>query len=461
MTTMTFPQRLLYIFLFISFASTISAATITASPSDYLSKLSNLKAGDTLVLAPGNYQGGFNITDLKGTANAWITITGPETGTPATIEGRSCCNTVQIRRSEYVIVKNLRIDNKGLFVDGVNAKDGPSHHIIIENNTLVNFAANQQIVGVSTKDVAWDWVVRGNTIIEPGTGMYFGNSDGQYPFIRGVVESNLIINPIGYCAEFKHQNSRPVIAGMPTGNSRTIIRNNVFIKDSRPSPYGSRPNLLVDGFPDSGTGSGDIYEIYGNFLYNNPRESLLQMAGRASVHDNIFVQPSTSQYAAYFADHNRPLKLVRFYNNTIYGGSEGVRFGSTPREAGMVIGNLIFSGIPIGASNRISTLQDNITNDIARAVDYVRNPSFTLGGMDFYPLAGMASGTPLDMSQFQADTDYARDFNGAPKGAFEFRGAYAGEGTNPGWALDAKLKPPLAAVIGLPTPPANLKIRVH
>ena len=79
--------------------------------------------------------------------------------------------------------------------------------------------------------------------------------------------------------------------------------------------------------------------------------------------------------------------------------------------------------------------------------------------MDFYPLAGMASGTPLDMSQFQADTDYARDFNGASKGTFKFRGAYAGDGTNPGWMLDAELKPPYAAVIGIPSPPTNLTIK--
>ncbi len=76
---------------------------------------------------------------------------------------------------------------------------------------------------------------------------------------------------------------------MPTGPQRTIIRQNVFIKNDAPSPDGDRPNLLVDGFPDAGEGSQDLYEIYGNLFLHNPRESLLQASGRVSIHDNLFV----------------------------------------------------------------------------------------------------------------------------------------------------------------------------
>jgi hypothetical protein len=44
------------------------------------------------------------------------------------------------------------------------------------------------------------------------------------------------------------------------------------------------------------------------------------------------------------------------------------------------------------------------------------------------------------MTRFTAHTHYNLDFNGAAKGTFEFRGAYAGEGTNPGWILRAEKK---------------------
>ena len=78
--------------------------------------------------------------------------------------------------------------------------------------------------------------------------------------------------------------------------------------------------------------------------------------------------------------------------------------------------------------------------------------------MDFYPLAGMAEGTALNLSKFLADTDYGIDFNGisktANKQAIVFRGAYAGEGTNPGWQLQDAIKPPNTPPPP-PPPPAN------
>jgi len=109
-------------------ATTALAATINGTPDSYLSKLANLQKGDTLILSAGSYEGGFNITDRIGEADAWITITGPSTGSPAIIKGRSCCNTVQFRRSQYIKFQNFTIDGESRY-SGINAKDGTSHHI--------------------------------------------------------------------------------------------------------------------------------------------------------------------------------------------------------------------------------------------------------------------------------------------------------------------------------------------
>src|SRR5205823_1758325 len=156
----------------------------------------------------------------------------------------------------------------------------------------------------------------GNTIIGAGTGIYLGHADGSDPFIGGIIENNLIMNTIGYNMEIKWQQPRTLVSGMPTDQNFTIIRNNVFIKDNRPSPNGYRPNLLVGGFPDSGPGSTDMYEVYGNLFYHNANEALFQASGRATVHDNVFVD---GQYTAMdFQDHDLPLKVAYFYNNTIY-----------------------------------------------------------------------------------------------------------------------------------------------
>jgi MYXO-CTERM domain-containing protein len=423
----------------ILWSSRAFAADIQATPSDYGPKVNALAPGDTLHLAAGTYQNRLNISGLNGTETAPITITGPDSGAPAVIvaDPGPCCNTVEISDSSYVILKNVTID--GNHVDGafgVSAKSGTIHHITIDGCHLINHDGGQQHDGISTKVPTWGWVIRNNWIEGVGTGLYLGNSDGSDPFIGGVIENNLVKDPIGYCMEIKWQQPRPSVPGMPTGPSTTVIRNNVFIKNDGPSPDGDRPNILVGGFPDSGAGSQDLYEIYGNFLFHNPRESLFQGSGRVSLHDNVFVD---SAYAAIrLQNHDLPLKSAHVYNNTIYSVATGIGFSNSAPDGDLVLGNLVFSGNPISGS--IQNQADNMTDTVANAGNYVANPSLALGSMDFYPLTGQCQGSALDLGSVSSELDYALDFNGTSKGGFTFRGAYAGEGQNSGWQLDADLK---------------------
>lgn len=418
------------------------AADIAATPETYKALLTSLTAGDTLRLGPGHYPR-LNITNLNGTPSAWITVTGPTSGEPAIIDADSgpCCNTVEIVKSSYFALEHVTIDGKN--IDGafaISAKDGASnrvHNIRIEACDIINHSGGQQHNGISTKTPTWGWIVRGNRILDAGTGMYFGNSDGTFPFVGGIIENNLIQNTIGYNLQIKYQKPRPTVEGMPTGPSTTIIRNNVFLKSDQPSPDGDRPNVLVGGFPETGAGSEDRYEIYGNVFAHNPRESLLQASGRVSIHDNVFVDaPSTR--AILLRNHDLPLRQALVYNNTIYGTPAGIVFGSPAPQGDAVLGNLIFAAT--ASQGPITNQKDNLTDTVANAAMYVNAPSNTLGAMNFYPLAGKATGTPIDLSTVATDTDYAVDFNGTSKGTFTYRGAYAGEGTNPGWQIDAGLK---------------------
>ena len=407
-----------------------SAAEVPADPSDYQEKLGALQPGDTLVLAAGEYPR-LTISGLHGTSDAWIRITGPESGDPAIITSDSCCNTVQLYDSSYIEIAHLVVDAQGLFVDAINAKDSISHDILIENNTLQGFpAGEQQIVGISTKSPAWNWTIRGNTIIEAGTGLYLGNSDGTMPFVNGVIEYNLVIAPVGYCMQIKHQNDYTPAEGMPAGPSTTIVRHNVFIKDDRASPDGDRPNLLVGGFPDNGAGAMDTYQIYGNLLFYNPREALLQATGRMSIHDNLFVGASPSFPAIAVTSHEgKAVKLAYVYNNTIFGGGTGISISSAASEDDAVVGNLVFAATPISGS--IADSRDNIEASEAEAAQYVNMPGTMFGAMDFYPLPDAVEGEPLDLGKFVGDADYDRDYNGTAKGELRFRGAYAGAGENP------------------------------
>ncbi|MDZ4402786.1 right-handed parallel beta-helix repeat-containing protein [Prosthecobacter sp.] len=438
-------------FVFLLLVSGSAAATVKhAQPENYRRLLTTLKPGDTLVLAAGVYERGLPVSDSHGTPEAWITIQGPEEGV-AEIRQTQVANCVELKQCSHVALKKLSILGggpqgiSGLF--GISAQGGLKnsvHHILIEDCIISDWNTSQQAVGISTKTPTWDWTIRRNIIRNCGTGLYLGNSNGADPFIRGVIEHNLVQDPIGYCMEIKFQKTRPVIDGMPTTASRTIIRHNVFIKNDAPSPDGDRANLLVGGFPDSGPGSDDLYEIYGNFLWHNPRESLLQASGRVSIHDNVFAD-CPANAAITVRNHDLPVKLAHIYNNTIYAAARGIRIASAATDGAAIIGNVVFAGEPLSLHNTITNVRENVTGPVADAALHLANPQMTLGSLDLHPKLGSCEGTPLDLSSFADQTAFDLDFSGAAKGERRIRGAYASPATKTGWMLQGSIKPPSAS----------------
>ncbi len=416
-----------------------------ADPTNYRTVVTTLRPGDTLRLAAGSY-GILSISGLNGRPDAPIVIEGPTTGAAVfNADSGPCCNTVELRNSSYVVLRNVTVDGRGIVgAFGVSAGGLASnlvHHITIEGCTFLRHDGSQQTVAISTKTPTWGWVIRGNTIRGAGTGLYLGNSDGSQPFIGGLIENNLIEDTIGYGMEIKYQRARPAVAGIPTEPQTTVIRRNVWIKTDRASPDGNRPNLLVGGFPDTGVGSMDRYEIYGNVFLHNPRESLLQASGRVTIHDNLFVDVAGT--ALLLRNHDLPLRQAYVYDNTFYSVGRAVVFGSPAAQGDAVVGNVIFSAMPISGS--ITVQRDNVTDTVANASMYVTAPSITPGVMDFYPRAGRCQGAAIDVGAFMADRDRDVDFNCTPRGAHTFRGAYSGEGSNPGWRVVAAPRPPLVA----------------
>lgn len=424
----------------------LGAETRNADPSSYRLLLRDLKPGDTLNLAAGKYPRLY-LAHLNGTPDAWITIRGPESDPPAVIEGSAGQNTVEIENCSYVSIENLYIDSRGIpgaFGISARGREGNlTHHIRIEGNTLLGQGGGQQTDGISTKTPTWGWEIRFNKILGAGTGLYLGDSDGTQPFVAGVIENNLIKDTIGYNMEIKDQHFIPDVSGMPTGPTSTIIRNNVFIKDDKASPDGDRPNVFTGTFPATGAGSLNSYEIYGNYFVHNHREALYQGSGRLSLHDNIFIDGPPAYAAVVLMKRGQPLQASLVYNNTIYTSGPGIHFDKDAVSV-EAVGNLVFASTPIaGGAGRV---EDNITGPLESAAKYLGSPSLDPAAADFYPLPGKCQGAPIDLTSFQFGPDYAVDFNGMPKaqakGTVVFRGAYAGEGQNPGWRLAAAVKPP-------------------
>jgi hypothetical protein len=414
----------------------VVAEDFSGNPNNYRSLLNQLQTGSVLYLEPGTYSDGLPVIDRHGEPGSPIVITGPEQGDPAVFTGQACCNTVQISNSSYVTVKNIRVDGDNIpGIDAVNGR-GVTHHITISGLTIVGHAPDQGTIGISTKGPAWDWLIKDNEILEAGTGMYLGNSDGSEPFVRGVIEHNVIVDTIGYNIEIKHQNPWPMNAGLPEGINKTIIRHNVFSKQNNASSGGmARPNLLVGHAPDTGSGTDDYFEIYGNFLYQNPSEVLFQGEGNIAFYNNILINDSGP--AVNIQPHNGVPKKVDVFMNTVVASGYGIRIqGGAAEYEQQAVGNAVFASASITAP----VSQNNISDTYQAAEAYLAAPFDSIGSLDVYPLSGQLQGEEIDMASFAGYTHSGVDFNGDNRLGL-FRGAYAGEGVNPGWQLSLANKP--------------------
>lgn len=423
---------------------------VDATPATYRAALGNLGPGDTLRLASGTYTESLPLHGLNGAAGQPIVIVGPADRS-AVFQGQSCCNTVQFDGSSYIEVRNLTLDGMHRPEPFGVDSGGPSHHITIENLKIINYDADQSMIGISTKAVAWNWVIRGNTIIGAGTGMYLGNSDGNAAFVAGTIENNLIIDTIGYNIEIKQQNPRPTNVGLPTGTSRTIIRHNVFSKSGNSSGGGmARPNLLVGHFPLSGAGMNDRYEIYGNFFYRNPVEALFQGEGNLILHDNVFVNDVGS--AIHVNPHNDVPREVQIFNNTVVARDDGIRVsGLASGYTQRLVGNVVYSGSSVTGPNQ----SNNVTGAYSAATTTLNAPTAALGTLDLFPKSGQLTGSPIDLTTFAEFVDSSKDFDGRARTGVH-RGAYEGDGVNSGWKLSLTIKP-IAGLGGkTPNPPTNL-----
>ncbi|MCF6264677.1 MAG: Ig-like domain-containing protein [Xanthomonadales bacterium] len=451
-------RQYLFCCLVFLFPHLLFAEVIPANPGNYKTLLASLEPGDTLQLAPGTYVGGLPISNRHGTAEQLIIISGPETGEAAVFTGNGSRNTVQLDNSSYLTLRYITLDGLGIpYVDAVNSR-GPTHHITIENLLIINHGGayipntdHQLTNGIANRGPAWDWIVRNNTIIGAGTGMYFGNSTGRdWPFVGGLIEHNLVLDTLGYNIQFKHMVSRNygngnAVPGMPTEDRKTIVRHNVFSKANNASTSGTwaRPNLLVGHWPLTGDGSNDIYEIYGNFLYANPAEALFQGEGNIAMYDNLLVNPSGS--ALNIQPHNDRPRNIRVFHNSIVATGTGIRVSGVdpaPAYDQMVSGNAVFAATPLNLGGTVQQAS-NITDTFSSADNYLKTPfgDPVAGTLDLYPVTGGAlSGAFIDSTLLQVFSDWDRDFNGTERQQ-GFRGAYVNEGENPGWQLALTIKP--------------------
>jgi len=402
--------------------SGVQGRELAASPADYHRLLTGLRAGDILRLSPGTYLGGLDLRKLHGAPDRPIVIQGPPDRS-ARFLGRPGHNTVELRDVSYVELRNLTLDGLNTpRVDGVNAH-GLSHHITLANLEILNHAAHQQTVGISTKAPAWSWIIRNNIIRGAGTGLYLGNSDGTAPFVQGLIEHNLIAETIGYGLQIKHQGVRPALPGMPSTAGSTIIRRNIISKAHQPTSgfQAPRPNLLVGHFPLLGVGSTDLYEIYGNLLYQNlVDEPLFQGEGNLAFHDNLLI--NHHGHGAWIQPHNDRPRNVAVFHNTIVARKAGVLLlAGDPAFRQLVMRNAVFAGEPLAGGEQ----HNNLMAAYADAAAHLRSPFGDWESLDLRPRRGRLREPAEDLALLARYNDSDRDFAGNSRRG-EYLGAYAG-----------------------------------
>lgn len=407
-----------------------SGRTLEASPDNYRTVMDTLMPGDTMQLQAGMYERGLPIR-FSGTAGNCIVIEGAPGGGRPMILGSNAFNLIEFRESSWVKVRGIDLDGLGLGGFAVASQGGDSgwaHHIVVEDLHMVGFGGNQQIVGVSTKTPAWDWVIRGNTIIGAGTGLYLGNSNGASPFIRGLIEYNLVLDTLGYNMQIKHQRERPTVMGMPTEQSETTIRYNVFSKENGASGGGNaRPNFLLGHLPTTGVGASDRYLVYGNFFHENPSENLVQAEGNVAFYSNVLVNSSGG--AVLVQPHNDVPKQIDVFMNTVFSTGRPIRVsGGDPAFTQRVFYNAVFSDMGISAADATENVEASQAEAGTMLVNATAEP-----GLDLHPNTGELMGT-VELDSLSSFPNAARDFDRRTRSGNHY-GAYAGPATATSWPL--------------------------
>lgn len=77
-----------------------------------------LRPGDHLQLAPGEYADPLVLRGISGTAERPIVITGPGSGDPAILRGRSGSNTIRLINAAHLVIRHLTLEGAGTISPG-------------------------------------------------------------------------------------------------------------------------------------------------------------------------------------------------------------------------------------------------------------------------------------------------------------------------------------------------------
>jgi len=215
-------------------AATISAAaqrTVLVKDTAVLrTALRSAQPGDTILLAPGEYEGGLYVERLYGEAGKPIIIAAQNRQQPPVIRGGN--TGIHLARARYVEMRDLAF--VGAMYNGVNIDDGgefesPAHHIVLKNLTVRDVGPTGNCDGIKLSGVT-DFRVEGCVIERWGDG---GQGIDMVGCHRGVItdctlrfvdDKGFGVQAKGGCTQvtvrrcrFEHAGARAMQIGGSTG----------------------------------------------------------------------------------------------------------------------------------------------------------------------------------------------------------------------------------------------------
>lgn len=180
-----FPMVLIAMVLAIDSAPSADTTILVQNTQQLRSALRSAQPGDTIRLAPGEYEGGLYVEKLYGQSGKPIVIAAQDPEKPPIIRGGS--SGIQISRATYVELRHLTF--VGARYNGINIDDGgryesPTHHILLKGVTVRDVGPEGNCDGIKLSGVT-DFRVEGCTVERWGNG---GQGIDMVGCHRGAIE---------------------------------------------------------------------------------------------------------------------------------------------------------------------------------------------------------------------------------------------------------------------------------
>lgn len=146
------------------------------------------KPGTRILMAPGQYPGGFSFANLRGAIQQPVVIAAADPSNPPVIQGGS--NGIQLTDPAFVELHNLVFTGatgNGLNIDDGGTFDTPAHHVVLRGLRVVDVGPQGNRDGIKLSGVV-SFTVEGCTVERWGTG---GSAVDMVGCHDGMIMSNV------------------------------------------------------------------------------------------------------------------------------------------------------------------------------------------------------------------------------------------------------------------------------